>query len=223
MNAFASGLQNGGHRVLSEPVDLEVGMEPPQLISDRDVTLRVTEADGRRDVQRALAATRGGRPLGSALGRTGKVSDQQVHLDRLTCVGAMPRTLEADEGRAHELGENSSGLMGTDGVVGSMNDERRTLDASDQVAEQRLVELRTRGRGDERFRRCLLPPSHGILDLFGRVRIREHMRHEEVEEALVVLQPVVPVELEPSLVWRTPLVKCRHRLGAAELREERHG
>ena len=80
-------------------------MEPAQFVSDRDVALRVTEADRRRDVQRALAATRRGRPFRRGLGRTREVSDQQVHLDRLTRLGGMPRTLEADEGRAHELGE----------------------------------------------------------------------------------------------------------------------
>ena len=33
----------------------------------------------------------------------------------------------------------------------------------------------------------------------------------------------MPVELEPSVIWRTPLVKCRHGLSAAELHAEWHG
>jgi hypothetical protein len=39
------GLEHPGDRVLGEPVDLEVGHEPPQLLGDRDVTPCVPEPD----------------------------------------------------------------------------------------------------------------------------------------------------------------------------------
>ena len=45
---LSSGLENRRHRVLCEPVDLEVGMKPSQFIGDCDVALCVTEADGGR-------------------------------------------------------------------------------------------------------------------------------------------------------------------------------
>ena len=47
------GLEHRRHRVLREPVDLEVGVERAQLLCDRDVAACVPEADRRRDVERA--------------------------------------------------------------------------------------------------------------------------------------------------------------------------
>ena len=54
MDPFAARLEHRGDRVLREPVDLEVGMEPAQLVGDRRVALRVAEADRRGDVEGAL-------------------------------------------------------------------------------------------------------------------------------------------------------------------------
>ena len=56
MDALAARLQHPRHRMLGEPVDLEVGMQLAQLVGDRRVALRVPEADRRGDVERALAA-----------------------------------------------------------------------------------------------------------------------------------------------------------------------
>src|SRR5215203_86434 len=41
--------------MLGQPVDLEVGMDLAQRVGDRDVALRVAEADRRGDVERATA------------------------------------------------------------------------------------------------------------------------------------------------------------------------
>ena len=56
VDPLAARLEHRGDRVLREPVDLEVGMQLAQLVGDRDVALRVAEADRRGDVERALAA-----------------------------------------------------------------------------------------------------------------------------------------------------------------------
>ena len=56
MDALAARLEHLRHRMLGEPVDLEVGMELPELVGDRGVALCVAEADRRGDVERALAA-----------------------------------------------------------------------------------------------------------------------------------------------------------------------
>src|SRR5580658_6996209 len=103
MNALATCLEDGSHWMLRQPVDLEVGMEPAQFVSDGGVTLGVTETDGRGYVQRALAAPRRSCPPRSRLRRTCKVADQQVHLDRLTQVRPMPGTVDADERPAREV------------------------------------------------------------------------------------------------------------------------
>ena len=54
MDPLTSRLEHLGHRVLGKPVDLEVGMQLAQLVSDRDVTLGMPEPDRRGDVERAL-------------------------------------------------------------------------------------------------------------------------------------------------------------------------
>ena len=54
MNVLAARFENGRHRMLGEPVDLEVGMELAQLVGDGDIALRVPEPDRRRDVESAL-------------------------------------------------------------------------------------------------------------------------------------------------------------------------
>ena len=56
MDALAARLEHGRHRVLREPVDLEVGVELAQLVGDRGVALRVAEPDRGGDVEGALAA-----------------------------------------------------------------------------------------------------------------------------------------------------------------------
>ena len=49
-------LEHCRHRVLGEPVDLEVGVQLPQLLGDCDVAPGVPEPDRRRDVERAPTA-----------------------------------------------------------------------------------------------------------------------------------------------------------------------
>ena len=44
-------LEDRGDRMLGEPIDLEVGLERPQLGGDRDVALGVAEPDRGGDVQ----------------------------------------------------------------------------------------------------------------------------------------------------------------------------
>jgi hypothetical protein len=44
------------------------------------------------------------------------------------------------------------------------------------------------------------PPLDAVLELLRRMRLRELMREEELEEAAVVAPPVVAVALRPALV-----------------------
>ena len=52
MDALAGVGQHPGHRVLGQPVDLEVGVQLAQLLGDGDVAPGVAEADRRRDEER---------------------------------------------------------------------------------------------------------------------------------------------------------------------------
>ena len=54
MDRLAVASEHRGHRILGEPVDLEVGVEPAQLVDDGEVAADVAEADRRRDVQDLL-------------------------------------------------------------------------------------------------------------------------------------------------------------------------
>ena len=55
-------LEVARRRVDREPVDLEVGLELPQLARDRQVALHVAEADRARDEQRAALAAHRAHP-----------------------------------------------------------------------------------------------------------------------------------------------------------------
>ena len=91
VDALALALEHPGDRVLGEPVDLQVRLQPAQLAGDRDVALRVAEPDRRGDVERARAAVGpvDGRVARRALppeGVLGEVAQRQVDLDRLARV-----------------------------------------------------------------------------------------------------------------------------------------
>ena len=53
VDPLAAGLENRRDWMLRQPVDLEIGVQRAQLVGDRDVASRVTEADRRGEVQRA--------------------------------------------------------------------------------------------------------------------------------------------------------------------------
>ena len=88
------GLEDGGDRVLGEPVDLEVGVELAQLVGDRDVPLGVTETDRRGDVQRPLAAERPG-PRHCH----GRIDSMKSRIARLTLTGSIDRNFLSFGGR----------------------------------------------------------------------------------------------------------------------------
>ena len=54
MDALAAGLEQARHRVLRQPVDLQVGMQLAQLARDGDVAAPVPEADRRGEIERLL-------------------------------------------------------------------------------------------------------------------------------------------------------------------------
>src|ERR1700683_2866045 len=186
VDALAACLEDGRHRMLREPVDLEVGMEQAQLVSDCGVTLGVAETDGRGYIQRALAAPIRRCPSSCRFRRTRKVAEQQVHLHGLTSLRPVPGTVDADERPAGELGKGGAGLVYTHGVVGSMNDEDRAVDTLANFAQLRFVELGRNCGGDECFRGCLESPVHTVLDLFRAVRFCEDLGEKEAQEVFVM-------------------------------------
>ena len=54
MDALAAGFQQPRHRILRQPVDLQVGMQLAQFPRDGDVAPPMAEADGRGEIKRLL-------------------------------------------------------------------------------------------------------------------------------------------------------------------------
>ena len=54
VDVLTLGLEHRGDGMLREPVDLEVGAEPLELLGDADVTSSMAEPDRRREVERPL-------------------------------------------------------------------------------------------------------------------------------------------------------------------------
>src|SRR5439155_3928730 len=90
--------QEPGHVVLGPPVDLQVGMERPELVRDRDVPASVTQADRRTDVQRAFAPALPSGPRTFAgdgwMDTVHESPDEQVELDGVTTERVVARALQ---------------------------------------------------------------------------------------------------------------------------------
>ena len=74
--------------MLRQPIDLDPVDASPERARDRDVALRVAEADGRRDVEHALgpAPSRTGRPRSGLALEAGleKLAERVIHLHGLS-------------------------------------------------------------------------------------------------------------------------------------------
>src|SRR4030088_997299 len=110
----------------------------------------------------------------------------------------MPRTLEQNELRAQRLGQRDPAVGSGDQVVGPLYDEHWAADLPAELAYRFLVELFLCLGRNQRLRTHLEPPAHAVFDGLCRVRLREHLGEEELEEAALVAEPVVAVVLFSS-------------------------
>src|SRR5262249_38721147 len=62
VDVLALGVEHGGHRVLGQPIDLELGAEPFQFLGHGIVSVGVAELDGGGQVQSPLGAARAAGP-----------------------------------------------------------------------------------------------------------------------------------------------------------------
>ena len=224
MDALAAGAQHRRDRVLRQPVDLEIGMQPAQLVGDRHVAARMAEPDRRGDVERALAARPSAHPARApARGRSAKSRSSRLTLTGSRTCGPWPEPSSITRSRAGHLGERDPAARSGDASLGALDDERGgscTRAASSRASRRRSGPP---VRGDERLGRRLETPAHAVLDRLGRVRLGEHLREEELEEAAVVPQPVVAVVLRPALVGVELLVPRIDPVLAATRRAARRG
>ena len=129
------------------------------------------------------------------------------------------RPLERHELSAGELRKPRPGLIRPHGVVSAVNHEHRAADPVEERADALLVlEARRELGRDERLSVGVEAPADRILVRLRRVRLAEALREEELEEVLVVLEPVVAVPLPPADVVLARLHKVH---GGAAARHDR--
>ncbi len=98
VHGLARRLEHARHRVLRQPLDVEVGAQPAQFAGDREVALGVAEADRARHVERSRPVARARAhkaSLGRLLAAAEEVAQQQVERHRVAEVWSVARPLEA--------------------------------------------------------------------------------------------------------------------------------
>ena len=136
--------------------------------------------------------------------------------------GKMARPVENHERAVRELREPRPGFPRADGVVAAVDDEHRAVDARQELAHALLVrQPRCELRRDQRLGVRLQAPADRVLARLRRVGLGEALREEELEELLVVLEPVVAVPLPPAVVVVARLAELRGRPAAGHDRRQR--
>ena len=119
VDALAARLEHGCHRMLGQPVDLEVRVQPAQLVGDRDIAPGVAKSDRRGDVQRPPAAVRRAAPAArSAAGGHEEVAQQQVDLDRIAAGRHVAGAVQRDQLRRRSPRPAPRPARAADQVVG---------------------------------------------------------------------------------------------------------
>ena len=114
MDGLPGILEHLSDRVLGQPIDLEVGLDLLQLLSDGQVAAGVTEPDRRREVERLLPAVHAPGPYvtchGHLLDLVDELANGAVDLDRLPCRREMTGALDDEEIAPGELGKGPAPL-----------------------------------------------------------------------------------------------------------------
>ena len=121
----------------------------------------------------------------------------------------MAGPFHCDQPSAGYFRERSALRMGHDPVPVAMDHEHRAGERAGQVFRLLFVEACRELRGDQGVGRHLQAPANTVLNLLGGVRLVEAVGEEELEEAPMILQPVVAVPLEPAVIVRPRLIEPR--------------
>ncbi len=162
MDALAVGLEQARHRVLRQPVDLQVGMQLAQFARDGDVAAAVPEADGGGEIERLLGfARRLGLPssgAGMPSLRSRKSMIRALHL-----AGKRPSGLWPPPGMVTSSAPVSSATslrarIGLDLVVVAVDHQHRAAD----LAIHRLADVERRR---DRARSTVLASTGPVVSL----------------------------------------------------------
>ena len=148
MDSFAPLLQHRRDGALGEPVDLQIGVELAQLVGDGRVSLRVAEADRRRDVERALAPRLAAHPARAAAGGgCTKSRSRRLALHRVTRMDEVPAALDRHELAGRDPGELDAAGMRGDRILVAVDHEHRAASPSRRArgSQPRRETVRRRG------------------------------------------------------------------------------
>ena len=217
VNRLARRPQRRRHRILGEPVDLEVGRQPTQLVGDRQVAPNMAEPDRRREVQDAPATARSPRPdvrrgaalivrsMKSVMARlTGTGSRTRARWPAPSSTTSSPPTSSANARPLSTCWHTSRSPWTT--RVGDADAATLLLEGS-PVRELQLLGLLA---GGQDLAGRLERPRDGVLELLRRVRLDELLAEEELDPAAVLVRDDVPVEQLPA-VGSEELVPRRRR------------
>ena len=217
MDALAAGVEQPCHRVLRQPVDLQIGVQLAQLARDGDVAPAVPQADRRGEVERLLCLARGRRPL--LAGRRNaepaieEIVDQIVALGRKASERIVPAARNGEQLRSRQLGHHLGARMGLDLVVVAVDQQQWAADlaihalAHVEVRRDRPCLDGLDQHGTLRFAR----PLDAVLDLPGGVRLGADVADEMLGEVGVLGEPVgaivfvpafEPIALGNEMLWR---------------------
>ena len=132
--------------------------------------------------------------------RLDEVLDQPVDEDRIARVRRVATAFHRHEAAVQHRCQFGAGRMRSNRVLLAVDHEEGCVDPLAHAAERPLAVAVRGSAGLGQHRRWHVEtPLDAILDLFGRVRLTEHLIEEELEEVLVLALPVVRVVLGPTL------------------------
>ena len=120
------------------------------------------QPDRRRDVQGTLASGATAYP-GRRPARNDELPQEQVDLDRVAHMRAVPRALQQDQIAPGGFGEGRAAVPSRDAIFGSLDDEHRATKAMAQLEGLSLVEGFAELGGDQGLGRGLEIPSRRSL------------------------------------------------------------
>ena len=213
MDPLALGLEHAGHRMLGQPVDLQVGMELAQLPRrSRRRVGRGPARSGRRRRARASAAV----PRVQVARWLGRIARGPAACARRTRAGAGSPSPGREPGGCGREPSRLTNVPPVSSASAAPESCGRTASCSPWITSighlTRSVSARDGGLVGEPRRelgrhQCLgvglERPGRRVLAVLGGVRLGEDLREEEVEEALVVLAASSGGSTSPSRC-RTP-------------------
>jgi hypothetical protein len=123
--------------------------------------------------------------------------DQVVDHYRVPSLRQVPDALESFESPACQLSEAHAVRVRNDPVVGAVHHDDRAADEGAELLNAARLVVGCVVGGDKRLSVGVQSPADRVVPLLRRVRLRQALVHEELDESRIVVQPHVPVVQAP--------------------------